>query len=156
MESDISVYFSWACISAAAIPKSLKHSYLTMCARPALHVCVWCVLPPICGLELVNQPVVFQWRTWTQSLTCPQRRLSLSLLPLILVLIKSAKWQSRSYKGKREEKLNRLQRSWREMEEWRTLLSRVNFDTRIKWTLYYFLIHMNSLGMKDGCRFCLL
>lgn len=79
MESDISVYFSRACISAAPIPKSLKHSYLTMCARPALHVWIWCVLPPICVLELVNQPVVFRWRTSTQSLTCPQRRLSLSL-----------------------------------------------------------------------------
>lgn len=47
----------------------------------------------------------------------PETSLSLSLLPQILILIKSAKRQSRSYKGKREEKLNRLQRSWREMEE---------------------------------------
>lgn len=62
----------------------------------------------------------------------PETSLSFSLsrspiLPQILILIKSAKQQSRSYKGKREEKLNRLSDG-----EWRTLLSRAIFNTRIK------------------------
>lgn len=126
MESDISVYFSWACISVAEILKSLKHSYLTMCVCPALHVCVQCVLPPIYVLELVNQPVVFQRRTSAQSLSIrrfPRDALSLSLLPLILILIKSMEWQSRSWKWKRQEKLKRLEGKWKNL-----VLSRAHFN----------------------------
>lgn len=116
IESDISVYFSWACISVAEILKSLKHSYLRLCVRPALHVCVQCVLPTICVLELVNQPVVFQWRTSTQSLSVrrfPRDAPSLSLLPWILILIKSAEWQSRLYKWKRKKKIKLSAKVWK-------------------------------------------
>lgn len=49
-----------------------------------------------------------------------------------------------------EEKLNRLQRSWREMEEWRTLISRANFNTRIKWTLIFFTHDSLGMSMEAG------
>ena len=59
-------------------------------------VYVKCVLPSICVLELVIQPVVFQERTCTQSLPVrwiPGEDTSPALMSWILILIKPRKWQ---------------------------------------------------------------
>lgn len=39
------------------------------------------------------------------------------------------------------------------MEEWRTLLFRAYFNTRIKWTLHYILLHMIVLGWNMHAGF---
>lgn len=68
---------------------------------PAARVYVKCVLPSICILKLANQPVVFQRRTSTQSLSVrwfPGDAPSLAPPPRILILIKATKWQSRESK----------------------------------------------------------
>lgn len=104
-----------------------------VCASRPACVCLVCIATNLC-FGISKSASCLSMKD-VNSIFDVSPETSLSLLPQILILIKSAKWQSRSYKGKREEKLNCLQRSWKEMEVWRTLLSRANFNTRIKWTL---------------------
>lgn len=110
----MSVYFSWACISTAETQEGLKPRLSAAACVPAAHVYVKCVLPSICILKLANQPVVFQRRTSTQSLSVrrfPRDAPSLAPLPRILILIKTTKWQSRESKWM---ELKSMERSSRE------------------------------------------
>lgn len=77
-----------------------RHSYpqTCVCVRLVVQEYAKCVLPSICILKLANQPVVFQGRTSTQSLSVKWfPREASSQLPMlqIFILIKFAKWRSR-------------------------------------------------------------